>query len=75
MQIGKSGLTDNVIEHIKKHVKKRKLIKIKLLKSYMEGKDKKKVFQDIATKADAVLVGSIGFVIVLAKKEVHIKNA
>jgi RNA-binding protein len=69
IQIGKSGLTDSMVEHLKTLLKKRKVIKVKLLRSYIEGKDKKEVFNEIASKADAILVDTIGFVLVLGKKE------
>jgi RNA-binding protein len=39
VQIGKNGLNDNVIEEIKKHLKKRKLIKIKCLRYFIDSYD------------------------------------
>lgn len=50
IQIGKQGLTENVLEEIKKHLKKRKLIKIKCLRYFLdefefEGNNKHKMIQ------------------------------
>ena len=41
IRIGKSGITESQIEEIKKQLKKRKLIKIKFLRSFIESNDKK----------------------------------
>jgi RNA-binding protein len=68
IRIGKSGLTDQVIDEIKKHIKKRNLIKVKLLRAYISTKDKKEIFKEIAERTGSELVNSIGFVVVLAKK-------
>jgi RNA-binding protein len=68
MILGKGGLTDNIIKDLKTHLKKKKLIKVKLLKSFVDGKNKKELFNEIAQKTDSELVHKIGFVIVLEKK-------
>ena len=72
IRIGKNGLTDNIVKDLKEHLKKRKLIKVKLLKSYIGEQDKKKLFQEIADKTESKIIQKIGFVIVLEKEE---KNA
>lgn len=69
IRIGKNGLTDNVISEVKKHLKKNKIIKIKFLRSFIKGKDRKKIAQEIATKTNSVLMDQVGFVIVLCKKK------
>lgn len=71
LRIGKSGLTENVIEEIKLQLKKRKLIKVKLLKSFISSKDRKKIAGEIAQRTDSKLVQQIGFVVVLYKEEVE----
>ncbi len=68
IRIGKNGINDNVLEEIRKHLKKKKIIKIKFLKSFIKGKDRKKINNEIADKTDSVLVDQIGFVAVLYKK-------
>lgn len=67
VRIGKSGLTGSVIEEIEKQLKKRKLIKIKLLKSFAERKDRKELAGEIAEKTEAELVSHVGFTVVLYK--------
>ena len=68
VRIGKSGLTDSIVDEIKKHVKKKKLIKIKMLPSFIEGKNKAKVIAEIVKKTDTTLIHKVGFVVVLSKK-------
>jgi RNA-binding protein len=68
LRIGKNGLTDAVIEEIKKLLRKKRLIKVKMLKSALENKNKKEAVKDLVNKTDAVLIEAVGFVVVLAKK-------
>ena len=67
LRIGKSGLTDSVIEEIKAQLKKKKLIKIKLLKSVLAESDKKNVIDELLEKTNAILVSKVGFVVTLHK--------
>jgi len=67
VRIGKNGMDDNLITEIKKHLKKRKLIKIKMLKSFRDEKTKD-VAKDVAEKTGSELIDSVGFVFVLYKK-------
>ena len=68
INVGKAGLTDSVIEEIKVQLKKRKLIKIKFLKSALKDKDKKELAQELVEKTNAQLIHKVGFVVVLYKK-------
>ncbi|MEE9524990.1 MAG: YhbY family RNA-binding protein [Candidatus Woesearchaeota archaeon] len=67
LRIGKSGVTDGIIEEIKRQLRKRKLIKIKFLKSAIEG-SKKEFAEEIAERTRSELIHQVGFVIVLHKK-------
>jgi len=66
--LGKKGLSEEQVAEIKLQLKTRKLVKIKLLRSFSEGKDKKKVFKDLADLTKSTLVYSVGFVGVLHKR-------
>ena len=68
IRIGKSGLTEDSIKEIKRQLHKKRLIKIKLLKSCLEKKDRKEFAKDIAEKTDSELIDQVGFVVVLNKK-------
>lgn len=65
IRIGKNGLTFTMLDEIKKQLKTRKLVKIKMLKSFIEDKNKKEVAEEIATKCKAVLIDLVGFVVVI----------
>lgn len=67
VRIGKNGINDNQINDIRKHLKKRKLIKIKLLKSFRK-EETKDISLDIAEKTDSKVIHIIGFTFVLYKK-------
>jgi putative YhbY family RNA-binding protein len=68
MNIGKNGFTDNVIAKIKEDLIKHKMVKLKILQSYISDKDKNEVFDDIAEKTGAKIVDKIGFTLTLTKK-------
>jgi RNA-binding protein len=68
LRIGKSGLAEGVIEEIKRQLKQKKLIKIKLLKSFIGDKDRKLIAEEIAEKTGSELAHQVGFVVVLHKK-------
>ncbi|MGV8150097.1 MAG: YhbY family RNA-binding protein [Candidatus Woesearchaeota archaeon] len=65
--IGKNGINDEVIKNIKSQIKTYGLVKIKILKTYIENNDKKKIAKDLAERCNAQLVDQIGFTIVLAR--------
>jgi RNA-binding protein YhbY len=69
-RIGQKGITDSAILEIRKHIKSKKLIKVKLLKNFMEGNDKKQAVLELVQKTDSVLIDFVGFTVVLANKEI-----
>lgn len=68
VRIGKNGLTKDVLLQISKVLDKRKLIKIKFLKAFLENNDRKKAAQEIIKNTRALLVEQVGFVIVIYKE-------
>lgn len=67
IQVGKRGITDTLVTEIAKQLKQKKLVKIKLLRSFHETIDKDEVARLIADKTDSILVSRRGFIIVLYK--------
>jgi RNA-binding protein len=67
IRIGKNGLTDAMILEIIKVLKTQRLVKIKLLKAFIEDKDRKAIGPEIAAKTRSTLVQQTGFVVVLYK--------
>ena len=68
VRIGKSGLKEEVILEIVKHLKRKKLIKVKFLGAALDSGDKKNMVKELVERTDSVLVSSVGGIVVLAKK-------
>lgn len=73
VQIGKNGITFAIIEQIKRIVKKKKLIKIKLSRGFVEeqeqnGKKKKDIGILLATDTNTQLIDVVGFTVSLSVK-------
>ncbi|MBU1111326.1 MAG: YhbY family RNA-binding protein [archaeon] len=71
--IGKNGLTEETVEHIKQVLKKHRLIKIKLLRSFVsekadEGMNKKAIGLEIAQRCNVILVDVVGLTVSLSRK-------
>ena len=68
VRIGKNGLTDAVIVQVKRLVKKRKLVKVKFLRSFLETHDRKTAAKRLADATGSELIDQVGFVAVLYKR-------
>jgi RNA-binding protein len=61
MQIGKSGMTEGVIEEARRLLKKHKYVKVRLLPSSIgENDPKRALFESLCAKAGAMLIGIRG---------------
>ena len=63
VRIGKTGVTENIIDEIIGQLKKRKLVKIKINKGIYEREDSALVWQHLAESTSSVLVlarGNVG---------------
>lgn len=69
IRIGKSGITEGVVKEIKKQIEKKGAVKIKCLRSFVSGKDKKEIANELAEKTKSRVVHQIGFVVVLSKRQ------
>ncbi|MFC1768346.1 YhbY family RNA-binding protein [Nanoarchaeota archaeon] len=68
LRIGKNGLNEGMINEIKSQLKKKDIIKVKLLKSYVKSTKQKEIAKEISTKSNSILVESVGNIVVLKKK-------
>ncbi|MCF7862187.1 YhbY family RNA-binding protein [Candidatus Woesearchaeota archaeon] len=68
MQVGKSGVTPGIVDEIKKQLKKRKLIKIKLLRSSFGDLDKKEIATLISETTNSEIINMVGFSLTLLRK-------
>ena len=67
--IGKSGITNSVIDEIKRQLKKKDLVKVKMLKPFVKTGDKEEAAEKLAKLTGSKVVQKVGFIVVLAKKE------
>jgi len=67
LRIGKNGLSESMVKEINSILRQRKLIKIKLLKGAVEGKDKKELAGEIAEKTGSEIIEAVGSVVVVYK--------
>ena len=67
INIGKSGVNDNVIEEIKRQLEANEIVKLKFAKNI--AKDKDKYIDEIISKTRAKLVDVRGHVAVIYKKK------
>ncbi len=66
--IGKHGINDNVILQIRTAFKKRRMIKVRFLRSFIDGKNKKEVALELAESINANLVEVMGLTASFSKK-------
>lgn len=65
--VGKSGVTDSVIEEIKSQMKKKRIIKIRL---HGESKlSRLEIAKELAVRSGAKLIDVRGFTVVLSRKK------
>ena len=67
INIGKSGVNENVIEEIKRQLKANEIVKLKFAKNI--ARDKDKYIDDIVTQTRAQLIDVRGHVAVIYKKK------
>ncbi|MAH91065.1 MAG: YhbY family RNA-binding protein [Candidatus Poseidoniaceae archaeon] len=68
VRIGKTGVTENLVEEILGQLKKRKLVKIKINKGIYERSDRAQVWEYLAQETSSVIVLARGNVGVLWAK-------
>ena len=66
--IGKEGLTPTVIDHIRRQLSQKKIVKVRFSQHLARSEEKKAFAQSLASAVNARLVRQVGFVVVLARK-------
>jgi len=67
IQIGKKGLTEETVKELKQQLRKRKMVKIKMLKSFLETTPKKEAVAEIEKATQSKAMQVIGFTAVFYK--------
>jgi len=65
IRVGKNGVSEDLLKEIEKNIKKHRTVKVKMLSSHMEGKDKKIEAEKIAAKTRAKILSRVGMVVTL----------
>ena len=68
--IGKRGISDSQIQEIKDQLSRKKLIKIKLLKSALDSLDRREIANQIEKKSGGKIMNLTGLTIIVAAKGV-----
>jgi RNA-binding protein len=66
--VGKNGVTPAIIDEISRQLKDNKLVKVKVLKSALEGAPRDEIARQLAEKTGAELVDIKGNTVVLYKR-------
>lgn len=69
MWIGKKGLTENQIMEIEKQLKKKRLIKVKILKSALLNQKREQIAEQLAEKTRSRVVDVRGLIVTLSKND------
>ena len=68
VRIGKTGITDNIVDEIRTQLVKRKLVKIKINKGIYDRENRSEVWEYLAQETSSVVVLARGNVGVLWSK-------
>ena len=66
VRIGKTGITENIVDEIRGQLAKRKLVKIKINKGIYDREDRSQVWDYLSQETSSVVVmarGNVGFVV------------
>ncbi len=68
VQVGKNGITKESVEQISLLLKKKKLVKVRLLKSFAETHNNNEAAAELAERTGYEVVEIVGFVLTLWKR-------
>jgi RNA-binding protein len=66
MRIGKKGVTEGLLNEIRRRLKEHKVVKVKI---GVEVEDRRKFAEEIAMRVDAKLIEVRGYTFIIAKKK------
>jgi len=64
--IGKAGVTEAVVRKVNELLKRKKIIKVKFLKTSIEG-NKYALVEDLAKQTNSNIIHRVGFIVVLER--------
>ncbi|MEM3730149.1 MAG: YhbY family RNA-binding protein [Candidatus Bathyarchaeia archaeon] len=66
--VGKAGVSEELIGEIRRQLEKREMVKVKILRSALEGNEAKKVALAVASQTEASLIEVRGHTFMLYKR-------
>ena len=72
--LGKNGITDEFISHVRQLLKRYKIIKIKMLKSIATKSNTKSMADQISQATDSYVIDVRGKSIIISKQQIKKKN-
>jgi RNA-binding protein YhbY len=67
INVGKAGLTENMVAEIQKQLKRHGEVRVKLLPGAGEPEQRRELVEGLASKVGAVVTSKVGFVVVLKR--------
>jgi len=71
--IGKEGATSQIINEISRHLEKREIVKVRILKSALKNEETKNIASKIARQTSSTLIEVRGHTLLLYKRGKRIK--
>ena len=68
IRIGKTGISEGLLNEIKLQLRKKKVLKIKILKSALEMQKKQEIIQKIIKETKSELMSAVGLTFLLHKR-------
>ena len=68
LRVGKGGISESFVVELKKVLNKRKLVKIKLLRSSFQDGEKKELAMQLSEKTNSEIIDFVGNTVVLYRK-------
>jgi len=69
VRVGKLGITPELISEIDRHLKKDGLVKVRMLRNYMEERNRFQLAETIAVRTGSLLLDVKGFVALFCRKK------
>ncbi len=68
IQIGKKGITNGVVEELKRQLKEKKLVKVKFLRTALGETEREQLAKELQERTGAILIGIRGNTAVFQRK-------
>ncbi|MFH1133757.1 MAG: YhbY family RNA-binding protein [Nanoarchaeota archaeon] len=71
LQVGKKGITDELVLELRKLLKRHQLVKVKLLRSFLGSTSREEAVALLSGKADAAVIDQSGFCVTFYQRKIY----